>query len=84
MMFSIFISFGIFGILSIKRDVDRKVSKYINEIIYKINGCKREYLRNNCAPEMRVPALEYKCNEWDNCMSQDRSKYQWYFIKPAT
>jgi hypothetical protein len=71
LMFLIFFGFSIIAFLAIKRDVDRKVTSYINDAIHKINSCKREYLRNNCAPEMRAPALEYKCNEWDTCMEQD-------------
>lgn len=60
-----------FVILGIKKDVDTKISQYKSSLINEVNACKREYLRNNCSPEMRVPALEHKCNEWDNCMSQD-------------
>lgn len=66
-----FIGFALVAFFAIKRDVDRKIASYVNEAIHKINACKREYLRNNCAPEMRVPYLEYKCNEWDTCMQQD-------------
>lgn len=54
-----------------KRDVDSKVQSYINEAVYKINTCRREYYRNNCNPDTRVPALESSCTQWENCMSED-------------
>ena len=57
--------------MSVKRDVDRKVQTYVIEMVHKINSCRREYLRNNCAPEMRAPALESSCTEWENCMNED-------------
>lgn len=71
LMVLVFLGFSMVAFFAIKRDVDHKIASYVNDVIHKINLCKREYLRNNCAPEMRVPALEYKCNEWDTCMSQD-------------
>lgn len=66
-----FIIIVVLCFMSVKRDVDRKVQTYIADLSHKIAHCRRQYLRNNCAPEMRVPALESSCNEWENCMSQD-------------
>lgn len=71
LMVLVFLGFSLVAFFAIKRDVDHKISSYVNDAIHKINSCKREYFRNNCAPEMRVPALEYKCNEWDTCMGKD-------------
>ncbi|QPG75781.1 hypothetical protein FOA43_003142 [Brettanomyces nanus] len=71
LIFTCFILVILMCFLSVKRDVDHKVQTYVNDLIHQINGCRREYLRNNCAPEMRVPALESSCNEWENCMGQD-------------
>jgi hypothetical protein len=33
--------------------------------------CKRQYLENNCAPDLRAPALAGQCDEWEACMNQD-------------
>ncbi|TID15772.1 hypothetical protein CANINC_004301 [Pichia inconspicua] len=71
MIMLLFLGFGIFAFLAIKKDVDRKIITYVNEAIYNINSCKRDYFINNCAPELRAPALERKCNEWATCMEQD-------------
>lgn len=70
-MIIVFAGFGIVAFMAIKRDVDRKILTYVDGAMHEINTCRREYLRNNCAPEMRVPALEYKCNDWDTCMNKD-------------
>lgn len=66
-----FLGFAVFTILTIKHDVHRKISGYTNNLINEINSCKRDYLINNCSPDIRVPALEVKCNEWDTCMNQN-------------
>lgn len=60
-----------FAFVGIKSDVDRKIAKNVSRLIYEINTCKKDYFRNNCSPEIRVPALEDKCSMWDDCMSQD-------------
>lgn len=69
-MVLIFLGISIVGFFAIKRDVDRKIISYMNESLFKINSCKREYFINNCAPEMRAPALEERCNNWESCMTQ--------------
>jgi len=66
-----FISIVTICFMSVKRDVDHKVQSYVTEMIHKINACRREYLRNNCSPEMRAPALENSCTNWENCMNED-------------
>ncbi|KAH3670737.1 hypothetical protein OGAPHI_001252 [Ogataea philodendri] len=70
----VFVSFAtmvLFSFLAIKHDADRKIQGYSNKLMHEISLCKREYFRNNCSPELRVPALEEPCNEWDNCMNRD-------------
>lgn len=71
LMVLVFFGFSLVAFFAIKRDVDHKIQSYVNDSIHKINSCTREYLRNNCAPDIRAPALEEKCNDWDTCMSQD-------------
>mgnify|MGYP000222772140 CR=1 FL=1 len=36
-----------------------------------ISHCSRQYVDNRCSPEMRVPAMEKACMEWETCMSRD-------------
>lgn len=70
-VFLIMLTLAGFAFVGIKRDVDRKIAKNVSKLIYEINTCKKDYFRNNCSPEIRVPALEDKCSMWDDCMSQD-------------
>ncbi|ESX01334.1 hypothetical protein KL918_004303 [Ogataea parapolymorpha] len=71
LLFACFMTLVLFSFLAVKRDADRKIQGYSNKVVHEINMCKREYFRNNCSPELRVPALEESCNEWDNCMNRD-------------
>jgi hypothetical protein len=67
----LFLSLVLFAFFTIKKDVNRKVSIYVSEEVHKIGLCRRDYLLNNCALHMRVPALEARCNAWEKCMNED-------------
>jgi hypothetical protein len=67
----LFLSLVLFAFFTIKKDVNRKVSLYVSEEVHKIGLCRRDYLLNNCALHMRVPALEARCNAWEKCMNED-------------
>jgi hypothetical protein len=56
---------------TIRHDVDLKVEEYSTEILAEMALCSKEYIRNNCMPGRRVPALEKTCNSWEKCMNQD-------------
>lgn len=38
-----------------------------------ISLCARQYVDNRCSPELRVPAMERACMEWEACMARDPS-----------
>lgn len=73
LMILIFLSLASLAFYTIKKDVNKKIQFYINDSIYNINKCKRDYMLNNCSPDLRVPALEERCNKWQSCMIQDPS-----------
>jgi Di-sulfide bridge nucleocytoplasmic transport domain len=56
---------------TIRHDVDLKVEEYSQDILNEIAQCSNEYIRNNCMPGRRVPALEKTCSSWEKCMNQD-------------
>lgn len=56
---------------TISSDIDQKVEEYSAEILEEMAQCSREYMRNNCVPGRRVPALESACTQWEKCMNQD-------------
>ncbi|GMG39103.1 unnamed protein product [Ambrosiozyma monospora] len=64
----IFLGILLLSLNSIKKDADAKIQARQAESQLRISHCKREYLRNNCDPSLRVPALESKCIQWENCM----------------
>ncbi|CCC70882.1 hypothetical protein NCAS_0F03980 [Naumovozyma castellii] len=54
----------------VKKDVDFKLQRKLVENDYRIQRCEENYVRNQCEPELRVPALEELCNEWFHCMQE--------------
>lgn len=60
--------------LTIRRDVNQKVREYSEAILAEMSMCSREYTDNRCAPDMRVPAMEIRCNAWEKCMNRDPSQ----------
>lgn len=67
----IFIYFFYILITTIRHDVDKKVEEYSAEILAEMAECSKQYLRNNCMPGRRVPALENTCISWERCMNRD-------------
>lgn len=69
------LSLLVFGIVtfytSISNDVNLKVEEYSVDIVNEMAHCSQEYLRNNCQPSKRVPALETVCTTWEHCMNRD-------------
>ncbi|KOG99289.1 Brr6p [Saccharomyces eubayanus] len=67
-------------ILMVRNDVNLKLEHDVREALDKIATCKSNYIRNQCDPPMRVPALEVRCNEWAECMNHEvvpGSDHQW-------
>lgn len=67
-------------ILMVRNDVNLKLEHDVREAFDKIATCKSNYVRNQCEPHMRVPALEMRCDEWSKCMDDEvlpGSDYQW-------
>lgn len=58
-------------ITTIQNDVNSKVEEYSTDILSEIAECSKQYLRNNCMPGRRVPALETICTSWEKCMNRD-------------
>lgn len=57
--------------LTIRQDVDKKVSEFSATILAEMSLCQRKYVENRCAPAMRVPAMEVSCGNWEKCMTRD-------------
>ncbi|EDO14890.1 hypothetical protein Kpol_380p9 [Vanderwaltozyma polyspora DSM 70294] len=56
---------------TIKLDVDFKVEQEKIRRRLRIQTCKDNYINNECAPELRVPALESLCDEWLTCINEE-------------
>lgn len=85
MLFNIILICGILYLLLsfyfvIKRDVSIKVNEQLQCIIsfiffivmaIEISQCAKKYHENKCNPDLRVPAMENSCLQWENCMRRD-------------
>ncbi|KAK6589670.1 hypothetical protein RS030_1128 [Cryptosporidium xiaoi] len=66
---TLYIIFGV--IFVIKNDIESKIQISTTNIIEEMSLCSKQYIDNKCQPDLRVPAMESKCNEWERCMSQN-------------
>lgn len=55
----------------VKGDIDSKVAQFQKQTISEMAECARKYEDNRCQPELRVPALEKSCVDWEQCANQD-------------
>ncbi|GAA5928447.1 Brr6/Brl1 family protein [Sporobolomyces koalae] len=52
-------------------DIQSRLSSLTLELRSEILQCARAYVDNRCEPATRIPAMERKCNEWEECMNQE-------------
>lgn len=57
--------------LTIRRDVELKVSERISALLSEIAVCRKQYAANRCDPHLRVPAIEAACVQWEACMQRN-------------
>lgn len=57
-------------IKTIRRDIEAKLIEQSTNLMVEIASCRRQYIDNNCSPELIVPALEKPCKYWAKCMNQ--------------
>lgn len=58
------------GYQTLKHDVHMKLVSKRNQIISMAQKCAREYIRNDCRIDLRVPMLEELCTKWELCMDK--------------
>ncbi|KAG5372491.1 Nucleus export protein [Yarrowia sp. C11] len=58
-------------ISSVRQDVGFKFSAHSGEIIMAKSKCAKLYLINECGANIRRPALETLCDQWELCMHRD-------------
>ncbi|KAI8872549.1 hypothetical protein GQ42DRAFT_161241 [Ramicandelaber brevisporus] len=74
----IMVSIAVFGVLyfgtMIINDIKIKTESQSSNILAEISICRQEYSKNRCdPPNLRLPALEPKCIEWEICMNRDHN-----------
>lgn len=65
----------IFGIYTfwttVRADVDKASEHERGIAAAEIVKCARDYVENRCGNDVRLPALEMVCNNWELCMNRD-------------
>ncbi|KAH7344469.1 Di-sulfide bridge nucleocytoplasmic transport domain-containing protein [Rhizoctonia solani] len=59
-------------LVTVRRDIEDKVSAYTGENAAEIQQCVSQYLLNKCDKPV-VPHMEQFCDEWKKCMQRDAS-----------
>ncbi|CAE6406832.1 unnamed protein product [Rhizoctonia solani] len=60
-------------VVTVRRDIEDKVSAYTGENAAEIQQCSSQYLLNKCDEETIVPHMKQFCDEWEKCMQRDAS-----------
>lgn len=56
------------GYKAFQHDVTAKLVQRRADIITAAHRCAREYVRNECRPDVRAPMMEDLCTQWEICM----------------
>ena len=66
------ILYAIFSVWSvITADLNAANEEALAILSAKRSACAKEYVENRCGSDLRVPAMETTCNNWELCMQQD-------------
>jgi hypothetical protein len=71
-LLAIYILFSCFRI--VRQDLDNRVQESVAVAASKIQECSLNYITNRCNPDLRVPAMEAICAQWERCMNDDPNK----------
>ena len=64
--------FGIYSFwMTVRADVDKASEKERALVLAEMTKCAQEFLVNKCGADMRLPALQVPCDNWEHCMNRD-------------
>ncbi|KAG4432725.1 hypothetical protein IFR05_011781 [Cadophora sp. M221] len=64
--------FGIYSFwMTVQADVDKASEKERALVQAEIVKCAQEFVVNKCGANMRLPALQIPCDNWQHCMDRD-------------
>ncbi|TEB34937.1 hypothetical protein FA13DRAFT_1753353 [Coprinellus micaceus] len=58
-------------ILTVQRDVEKRISEYSQDIVQDIAVCSSQYKANFCHTPQMAPAMVQQCSNWESCMNRD-------------
>ncbi|TFK19900.1 nuclear membrane protein [Coprinopsis marcescibilis] len=70
----VFLYILIQSILTIQKDVEKRISEYTQDIVQEIALCAAQFRDNYCDSPRLAPALAQPCANWETCMNRDPTK----------
>lgn len=58
-------------ILTVQRDVEKRISEYSQDIVQDIAICSSQFKTNHCQTKYMAPAMAQQCSNWETCMNRD-------------
>jgi len=52
-------------------DIQTRLSSLTLELRAEILQCAKAYVDNRCEPGTRIPAMERRCADWEECMNRE-------------
>ncbi|GAA5909901.1 Brr6/Brl1 family protein [Sporobolomyces salmoneus] len=52
-------------------DIQSRLSSLTLELRQEILQCAKAYVDNRCEPATRIPAMERRCSDWEECMNRE-------------
>ncbi|GAA5959931.1 hypothetical protein JCM3765_000646 [Sporobolomyces pararoseus] len=52
-------------------DIQSRLGSLTLELRQEILQCAKAYVDNRCEPSTRIPAMERKCSDWEECMNRE-------------
>jgi len=65
----IYVAFGV--VRTIQADISKAEVRAVTAASHEIQACINDYAANRCALDVRVPAMETSCREWELCIARD-------------
>jgi hypothetical protein len=58
-------------IITIKKDINIKYNEHLMENMKNISDCYEKFEINKCSSDIKIPALEDTCKDWEACLNQN-------------
>jgi len=58
-------------IITVKKDINIKYKEHLMDNMKNISDCYEKFEINKCSSDIKIPALEDTCKDWETCINKD-------------